>query len=209
MKYYTRILFINAWILLAACSTKTDKQVVEFGNSKMLDSIALATNQPHQNKSIIEDDITCIRRQAEPVVKKNYFLATTFVLQPDSLTGVETVSMRNGDKLIITNWGCESYVLTFRFETAKFKANASQLRYWYIVAGKLMNEVLPGIDAPLDIKEGVRALNHYAAKNAKRLRLQSEINFSGDEAVRIVTLDSIARTQNNRTAVTISFTAGL
>src|ERR1051326_6096260 len=68
----------------------------------------------------------CVRGTPEPVVKKNIFPKTTFQLQADGLTAYETVDFDNGDKLIITNAGCEYYVLTFRFETARFKNERSK-----------------------------------------------------------------------------------
>jgi hypothetical protein len=209
MKYYNVLLFISSLTILSACSSKTDEQVEKLKNSEMPGSAALAANQQQREDSIINKDIVCVRGQAEPIIKKKYFPNTIFVLQPDSITATETVNFKNGDKLVITNWGCESYVLTFRFETSKFKADTSNLKYWYAAAGKLMNEAVPGIDAPLDVKEGVRAINDYAAKNAKHLRLRTELNFGGDETIRFATLDTIAKMQKNRTAVIMSFTAGL
>jgi hypothetical protein len=206
---YNTLLFISSLAILSACSSKTDKQVAKWKNSELPDSTVLSAKQQQGKNSVIKKDIVCARGQAEPIIKKKYFPNAIFALQPDSITAIERVSFKNGDKLVITNWGCESYVLTFRFETSKFKADTSNLKYWYAAAAKLMNEVVPRIDAPLDIKEGVRAINNYAVKNTKRLRLRTELNFGGDETIRFATLDTIAKMQKNRTAVIMSFTAGL
>jgi len=203
------LLFVSSLITLLACNPTADKQVKKLRSSDSQGGAAVVANQHQQKDSIIKRNAECIRGRAEPISKKKYFANTTFVLQPDSLTAVETVSFKNGDKLIITNWGCEYYVLTFRFETSRFHASTSNLKYWYAAAGELTNKAIPGIDAPLDIKKGVRALNSYAAKDAKHLRLQAKLDFGGDEAIRFATLDTIAKMQKNRTAVVISFTAGL
>jgi hypothetical protein len=68
----------------------------------------------------IAQNNNCVRGQAEPVVKKLVYPNSQFQLQADSLTAIEIVNFSNGDKLIIRNWGCESYILTFRFEASRF-----------------------------------------------------------------------------------------
>lgn len=209
MSYYARILFVTLLIVFSACSSKTDEQAGKTQNSAMSGSAALAATKRQRQDSALEKKIECARGQAEPIVRKKYFPSTHFILQPDSITAIETVIFKDGDKLIITNWGCDSYVLTFRFETSRFKADNSNVNYWYAATNKLMQEALPGIDAPLDIKAGVQALNSYAVKNTKHLKLRTELSFGGDETSRVVTLDTVAKMPKNRHAVVLSFTAGL
>lgn len=62
----------------------------------------------------------CPRSAAEPVVKKAVFPRTTFRLQPDTHTGIETVTCPNGDQVIIRHEGCEYYALRFQFTTSRF-----------------------------------------------------------------------------------------
>lgn len=193
---------------LFACSSNAGKKGSLPAKVELPDSTALITNRRQAKDSVVGNDLACIRGQAEPVIKKKYFPNTTFSLQPDSLTGTETVSFKTGDKLIIKNWGCEYYVLTFRFETSRFKADTLNLKYWYATASKLMSEAVPGIYAPIDIRRGTRALNNYAAKNTKHLKLLTEIDFGGDEIRDFVTLDTISIMQRNRFAVVISFAKG-
>jgi hypothetical protein len=151
---------------------------------------------------------SCVRGQAEPIIKKSIYPNTTFVLQPDGLTAIETVTLDNGDKLIIHNWGCESYVLTFRFETSRLKADTATMKYWYVNSMKLMNEIKQAIDAPIDVEKGIEAVNQYISKNVFRLELQTEIDFGTTEIKNFVTLDSISRIDKDRFAVTISFAIG-
>ena len=205
MSYYGKILFLSLLAVFSACGSKTDEHA---GKPGMPEKAVLATTQGQRQDSLIEDNETCVRGQAEPVIRKKYFPNTNFVLQPDSLTAIETVSFANGDKLIIRNWGCEYYALTFRFETSKFKASTSDLNYWYAAASKLMNQAAIGVDAPIDIKQGIKALEKYAVKNSKHLALQTEIDFGGDEIRNFVTLDTIRAMQPNRFAVITSFVIG-
>lgn len=193
---------------LIACDSNAGRKENQLAKPNLPDSIALVNKQKQTGNTGIDQSFECTRGQAEPIVRNKYFPKTTFVLQPDSLTAIETVRFTNGDKLVVTNWGCEYYVLTFRFETARFKADTLNLKYWYAAAGKLINKAMPGIDAPLDIERGVRALTNYAASNVKHLKLGTEIDFGGDEIRDYVTLDTISAIQRNRFAVTISFVKG-
>ncbi|NML63714.1 hypothetical protein HHL22_00680 [Hymenobacter sp. RP-2-7] len=194
---------------LFACNTNVGRQEHGVRQAVSPDSVVLtAASQRQEKNEKVESNSDCIRGQAEPVLRKEYFPTTTFVLQSDSLTAVETASIDNGDKLVVTNWGCEYYVLTFRFETSRFKADTSNLKYWYVAGGKLMNEIQRGINAPIDIKKGVQAFTKHLAENSSHLKLQTEIDFGGEEIRDYVTLDSITKTQHGRFAVVVSFVTG-
>ncbi|TGE23984.1 hypothetical protein E5K00_01855 [Hymenobacter aquaticus] len=154
----------------------------------------------------------CTRGAAEPVVKKAVFPNTTFRLQPDQRTGIETVRFANGDRLQIKNWGCESYVLTFRFETTRFPQPPSDLAAWYAHAITLLRETRPGLHAPLDLNAGIRALTSYLARHknsqAAPLRLDEEIGFGPETMPTVVTLDKVEKLAGNRAAVEVSLALG-
>ncbi|MES2779970.1 MAG: hypothetical protein V4651_08765 [Bacteroidota bacterium] len=150
----------------------------------------------------------CARGAAEPIIKKSIYPKTTFKLQADSLTAVETVLFPNGDKLIIKNWGCTCYTLTFRFETSQFKRDTTNLKFWYITAYRLMTEASKGMDAPLDIKKGLERFNNYISGNVFELTLNKEIDFGGPEIRDIVTLERIQRISKDRYGIVISFSRG-
>jgi hypothetical protein len=150
----------------------------------------------------------CVRGEATPVIRVSVFPKSVFSLQPDSLTAIETVTFDNGDRLIINNWGCTWYTLTFRFETSRFKADTGALKYWYLAAYRLVNEIKNSINAPIDIEKGIQALNGYLSRNAFALKLQDEIDFGGKEIRDIVMLERISRIGPGRYAVTLSFATG-
>lgn len=150
----------------------------------------------------------CVRSPAAPIVKKAVFPNTHFKLQADSISGIETVLFKNGDKLKIRNWGCEDYILTFRFETSHYKAAVNSLKYWYVAAINLMKSTQKGLDAPMDFDKALKALNAHISKNVFELQLKTEIDFGGNDIREIVTLDEIERLSTNRFAVTITFAVG-
>lgn len=184
---------------LFACNSATDRQK-KTSEKPLADSVAMI------EKQVILTD--CTRGAAEPIIKESVYPQTTFVLQPDSLTGIETVTFDNGDNLTIKNWGCEYYVLTFRFESSRLKADTTSLKYWYVAAYKIMTEIKQGVDAPIDIEKGLQALNNYISKNVFDLKLQTEIDFGGDEIRSYVSVDRVEKITDEKYAVEISFVTG-
>lgn len=160
----------------------------------------------------IKKSTDCIRGQAEPIIQKQVYTNSTFVLQPDSISAIETVRFDNHDKLIIRNWGCEYYILTFRFETTKYQHDTTNLEYWFKAAHRLMTGMLEGLDAPIDIKRGLVYLESNILRDEKNgyknLHLGEEIDFGSNDIRSFVTVDRIEKMTDNKFAVTISFATG-
>ncbi|HPS72580.1 MAG TPA: hypothetical protein PLM70_10015 [Bacteroidales bacterium] len=186
-------------IVLHACNTASDRQ-------KTTSEKPLTDNVAKSEKQI--DPKNCVRGIAVPIINKAVYPQTTFVLQPDSLTGIETVAFDNGDNLIIKNWGCDYYVLTFRYETSLLKADTTALKYWYVTSYKIITEIKQGIDAPIDIEKGLQALNNYISKNVFDLKLNTEIDFGGDEIRSFVSVDRVEKVTDKKIAFEISFATG-
>ena len=123
MKRHYNILIIGLTLGLFACNSAADIQESNVEKSPTADSVQLTNNKTTEIEQ--EQSKDCVRGQAEPVIQKEDYPNTTFILQADSLTAIETVTFDNGDKLIIRNWGCEYYVLTFCFETTKFQQDTT------------------------------------------------------------------------------------
>ena len=207
MKRHFYLLIIGFTLLLNSCNSSANKQAENESRKVTTDSIK-GTEIQTITASAKDLRDNCVRGQAEPIVKNNVFPKTKFILQPDSLTAIETVRFDNGDKLTIKNWGCEYYVLTFRFETSRFEADTTDIKYWYETAYKIMNEIKEGIDAPINIGKGLNALNEHISKNAHNLKLQTEIDFGSDEIRYFVTVEQIEKLTNKTFALTISFSIG-
>ena len=207
MKRHLYILILGLTLELIACNSSVDKQAKNENNSVSVDSIKKTEpkNETASAKDLRDD---CVRGQAEPIIKKTVFPNTKFILQPDSLTAIETVIFDNGDNLTIRNWGCEYYTLTFRFETSRFQADTTAMKYWYVTTYRILREMQQGIDAPVDIEKGLQALNSHISKNVFDLKLQTEIDFAGDVIREFITVEQIEKLTDNKFAITVSFTTG-
>lgn len=154
----------------------------------------------------------CVRGVAAPIIVKAVFPKTTFQLQPDKVTAVETVEFDNGDKLTIRNWGCESYVLTFRFETSRFQNDTTNIPFWFKKTVLLLIEIYKGLDAPIDIKKGTdKLINHIdinQQNSYQKLKLGDEIDFGGSDIRNYVKVDRIEKLTKKKFAIEVSFVKG-
>ncbi|HLR24507.1 MAG TPA: hypothetical protein VK112_01485 [Fodinibius sp.] len=103
----------------------------------------------------------CTHSPAQPVIKKAAYPDAGFQLNPDSLTATENVWLENGDHLTVKNRGCEYFALTFRFETRRFRHDATDVAIWYRKSITMMNNLLPTLDAPLNLSAGIDQLQQY------------------------------------------------
>lgn len=149
----------------------------------------------------------CPRGQAESVVKKAVFPHSIFKLSDDNRTGTETVTLDNDDHLMIKSWGCEYYILTFRFETARFKGDTIDINYWLAKAVILMNEIGKGIDVPIDIPGGTGAVSQLI-KEKRSYLLGEEIVYREGSVRGYVTFDRIQKIDDAKFAIEISYASG-
>lgn len=209
MKHSHKIFILFLSIGVFSCNYTVDK-----GKNSLDDIITVDSIPVDLNEIVIETEIDnqCPRGRAEPIIKKERYPNTTFTLQSDSLTAIETIVFDNGDELIIRNWGCDYYVLTFRFITSKYKNDTANLPYWYKSAGRLITEVLAGIDTPMDIKRGLVFLESYYLRDQKNdfknVKIGEEIDFDESEIRSYVTLERIEKLSENQFAVTVSYATG-
>ena len=212
MKNTTTIILIVLSFGLLSCNSKTEKKPIK--QTILVDKLTFNKGQINEKASISESDPDneCTRGAAEPIIKKSVFPKTKFKLQSDKFTGIETVDFDNGDKLIIKNWGCESYVLTFRFETSRFEDKTTDIPFSFNMAVLLVSELYEGLDAPIDIKKGVQAIVKYVdadqLNNYQNLKFGEEIDFGGDDIRDFVTVDKIEKLKDKKYAIEISFTTG-
>ncbi|MBP6732740.1 MAG: hypothetical protein KA149_11815 [Chitinophagales bacterium] len=197
-------------LLLAGCNQAAkpanSKQPVQIEDTA--DFSGITTPLPIADSLPEQDIFNCVRGQAEPIVDTQDY-PNTFFKFLDTISATETVYFDNGDKLIITNTGCEYYVLRFRFETSKFTSDTTNLGYWYDAASSLVTSMLGGLDAPIDIKRGLVYLSSYCGRdrknNYRNLKLNDEIAYENNC---VVTLEQIEKISDTRYAVVISFYTG-
>jgi hypothetical protein len=101
MKRQVEILIIGLTLGLFACNLSMDKQGKNIVKHETVDSVALTNIK--MTKTATEQDQTndCVRRQVEPIIQKEYYPNTIFVLQPHSLMRIKTIIFDNEDKFAI------------------------------------------------------------------------------------------------------------
>ena len=201
------ILYVT--ILFIGCQTKrtTDQNIIVDADS-VVDNVSQNKKATDSVQTEAEFDYSeCVRGKAASVIKKTVYPNSTFELNNDNHTGTETVDLGNGDKLIINNWGCEYYVLTFRFETTRFQADTTDFKYWIDKAVILMTEIEKGLDAPLDTPGGTLATKKYL-DDSKTYSLGEEIVYDDDVIRDFVTFDRVQKINDTKYAIEISYAAG-
>lgn len=208
-----RYLFICFTAFLFACNSSTEPKPATEEKTMNIDSLIVQHPDSSTVSTLAGDTGTnCVRGVAAPVTKKDIFPKSTFQLQPDKLTGIETVQLDNGDKLIIKNWGCAYYALTFRFETSRFQNEPGNIGFWYKRAVTLVNEITKGIDTPLDLAKAKEAIAEQIEKDVpngySNLKYGEEIDVANGEPREFVSIDKVEQLNDKIVAIEITFARG-
>jgi hypothetical protein len=158
------------------------------------------------------DQVT--RPLPKPIVRKAVFPKTRFQLEKIDnavhviATGTETVQFSNGDRLTITNEGCEFITLRFRFETSRFnRQRIADPKYLYRRSAWLMRQTLRGLKSPFNLAKGITALEKYAGQNPQP-DLDKKIEYGNPEIQSVVRLTKVQPLSNRKTAVEMVFYYG-
>lgn len=195
-------------ILLISCGAKTssDQKETTVDTLNVTNIIAQVKTDSAQTSTNF-DSSGCIRGQAESVIKNSVYPNAIFKLNPDNQTGIETIDLGNGETLTIKNWGCEYFVLTFRFETIRFQSDTTDTKYWIDKAVTLMQEIEKGLNSPLDIEGGTLAARNFLKEN-NDYTIGQEIVYDDDLMRDFVTIDRIQKISGKRYAIEISYATG-
>jgi hypothetical protein len=107
------------------------------------------------------------------------------------LMGYEKLELPTGDRLLIINWGCESYHLTFRFETSRFGTDTSRVRRWYSILTQLLYVIEPAIDAPVKIQRGIDEIHHYLKQDTIPVAYNVPLTLSHDSVFSDMVFDKV------------------
>ena len=98
------------------------------------------------------------------------------------LMGYEKIELPTGDRLLIINWGCESYNLTFRFETSRFGTDTSQVKEWYSILTQLLYVIEPAIDSPVKVQRGIDGIQEYLKQDTLPVAYNVSLDLSNDSS---------------------------
>jgi hypothetical protein len=164
-------------------------------------------------KSQASPAVACVRSIPEPIIKKAVFPNANFTLKNIDYVrvvvplGLETVEFSNGDKVAITNSGCENFTLSFQFETSRFTGQVQDTKYWFARSVELMKQLEPGLETSINLKQGINALDKYT-KTTTNPTLGHEIDYGDQEIRSIVQLADVKQLGNQSFAVKVIFSIG-
>jgi len=206
---FTSIIIIILLTTILGCKQATNRDIGTSVKSVNLqkstaDSVSILSNDlAAENPETSIQSTDCTRGVAESIINKSVFPNSNFQLQKDSLTAIETVDFDNGDKLLIRNWGCEYFVLTFRFETTRFQSDTTDTNFWVEKAVQMLMETEKGLQDPSVIKQGTQALSRY-----KNIQIGDEMDYAGGDLREFITVDRIQKITDKKYAIEISFATG-
>ena len=166
-----------------------------------------ATRIVQKSDSVLVEE-QCVRGQAEPILRKNKFPHSLFKINEDGLTGTETTDLQDGDSLIITNGGCEYYVLVFRFETSRFQGDTTDINFWAPKIVDFMTQIHDGVDSPIDLEKGTATLRDFIKGNRNQIELSQDVTFEPGEIRTYLTIDRVQKIDNKRYGLEISYIVG-
>lgn len=197
-------------LLTVACTNATRKpDKADTTRSKRPDTTVKVAAKPAIDTAMETD---CPRGASEPVIQPAVFPDVRFALQADGMTGIETFSLPQGDRVKITQSGCEYYTLKFDIETSKFAADTTNLQYWHEAALTLMRQINKGMVTPLEISKGLEAMSARIKSGksdpADLLSLGEELDYGGSDPRDYLTMDRISQLDNKRYLLEITFSYG-
>jgi hypothetical protein len=157
--------------------------------------------------------VECVRSIPQPIVKKTVFPNTNFALKDIDYVGVvvplglETVQFSNGDKVTITNSGCENFTLSFQFETSRFTGRVQDTKYWFARSVELMKQLEPGLETSLNLKQGIAMMEKYMMTTVNP-SIGHEIDYGSQEIRSIVQLADVKQLGNQSFTVKVIFSTG-
>ncbi len=210
-KTYLIVAALICCLLLENCKPSAKQwAATKSDRPERAEEVKMPVDSPQTVDTSTDDD--CPKGAATPVVKQALYPSAKFVLQPDRRTGVETLELPDGDRLLIKQSGCEYYVLTFTFETSRFSADTANIIYWGNAALSLMHSVEKGLQTPLDINGALSELANRLKGDettaAEPLKLEEELDFGGPDPRQYLTLNRISRLARQRYQVELSLSYG-
>jgi hypothetical protein len=107
------------------------------------------------------------------------------------LMGYEKLDLPTGDRLLIINWGCESYNLSFRFETSRFGTDTSKIKQWYSILTQLLYEVEPAINSPVKIQQGIDKIQLYLKQDSIPVAFNVPLTLSRDSVFSDIVFEQV------------------
>jgi hypothetical protein len=135
-------------------------------------------NNLNDEKNINKERENCIQGIPQRVIDTNVLSGAEY--NQIDFIGYEKIILPTGDKLLIINWGCTTYNLTFRFETSRFGTDTSKVKYWYNTLAQLLGLVEPVIKSPVNIRQGINEIHNFLKQDTLHPDYNIPLNINND-----------------------------
>ncbi len=180
MNRITGILYISCFLVIlnTAC-----RQPQFFGHeddyfrqvdNQINHSIQTSSVEP----SVSKDRENCIKGIPQRVIDTNVITDADY--KQIDFTGYEKIILPTGDRLLIINWGCSTYNLTFRFETSRFGTDTGKIKFWYSTLAQLLGLVEPVIKSPVNIRQGINKIHSFIKQDTIPVNFNIPLTISHD-----------------------------
>lgn len=193
-------------LLILACATllslSSCRETAPAPSAQSADSTPVTKTRP------ADTDPGCPRGVPTPALKAGHFPGASFTLFPDSVSALETARLPSGDTLQIFHHGCEYVIFTFRATIKDDTHDTTDTPHWLHTSARLVENVLPGLDIPLPLKDGIHALDNAATSGITYMSPGFEVNIDSTGDMRtFYTLDRVSH-MSKGTLLEFSFAHG-
>ena len=177
--YYTLLLLYCAMHALYSCKES------DLPNTEEVYSVLVQSQEQSGDFDSTQDKVVsggkgenngCLNNIPQRVIDASVLPGAEFK-QVDFM-GYEKIELPTGDQLLIINWGCESYNLTFRFETSRFGTDTSKVKQWYSILTQLLYVIEPAIDSPVKIQQGINEIHSYLKQDTIPVAYNIPLNLN-------------------------------
>jgi len=185
MKTVHCILLFLCCLLLTGYSCKEKSGTVAddgiITNDQPQETVTPLSNPPAEAEAAGNAEKTdCLKGIPQRVIDASVLPGAEF--KQVDLMGYEKIELPTGDRLLIINWGCESYNLTFRFETSRFGTDTSQVKQWYSILTQLLYVIEPAIDSPVKVRRGIDGIQDYLKQDTLPVAYNVSLDLSNDSS---------------------------
>ncbi len=208
MRFIPNILYIagSLFLMLSAC-----RQPQYYGHES--DYFRPVDTQTENNRYTLKDEQNiskerenCIQGIPQRVIDTNVLSGAEY--KQIDFIGYEKIILPTGDKLLIINWGCTTYNLTFRFETSRFGTDTTKVKYWYNTLAQLLGLVEPVIKSPVNIRQGINEIHQFIKQDTIPLVYNIPLSMSHDSIYSEINFERVKALADTAVRLDVTFSLG-
>jgi hypothetical protein len=189
-RYYALLVLFCSICLFYACKDSSPEETDKDCTVIKPEHKKIAANLAYKKKSAeIPENEGCLSYIPQRVINATVIPGVEFT-QVD-FTGYEKLDLPTGDRLLVINWGCQTYNLTFRFETSRFGTDTSKIKQWYSILTQLLYVIEPAVESPVKIQQGIDQIHSYLKQDTVPLAYNTHLNIRNDSILSDMVFEQI------------------